>query len=34
MVTHVKEYKLQDKVYLSVVENEDTMVELGNTFTV
>ena len=29
-----KEFKRRDKVYLSVVENEDTKGELGTTFTV
>jgi len=29
-----KEYKRQDKVYLSFVENEDTKAELDTTFTV
>jgi len=29
-----KEYKQRDKVYLSVIENEDTKAELGTTFTV
>jgi len=29
-----KEYKPRDKVYLSVLENEDTKAELGTTFIV
>jgi len=29
-----KEYKQRDKVYLSVVENEDTKADLGTTFIV
>jgi len=29
-----KEYKRQDKVYFSVVQNEETKVELGTTFIV
>ena len=33
-MVHFKEYKQRDKVYLSVVENEDTKAELGTTFTV
>jgi len=33
-MVHFKEYKQRDKVYLSVVENEDTKAELGTTFIV
>jgi len=31
-MVHFKEYKQHDKVYLSVVENEDTKAELGIAF--
>jgi len=33
-MVHFKEYKRRDKVYLSVVKNEDAKAELGITFIV
>jgi len=33
-MAHFKEYKWLDKVYLSIVENEDTRVELSSIFIV
>ena len=33
-MVHFKEYKRRDKVYLSVVQNEDTKAVLGTTFII
>ena len=34
IMVHFKEHKRRDKVYLCVVENEDTKGELGTTFII